>query len=221
MVKIMTNAETERLTENNTRLELSRRLTKRDDLNYNHMTCWVYECTKCNVWSADFDAMRNHVKVSGHQPFKLSRSYVDVQLYLTAEDEELRDCQHYCHGTPSLMRRCCNCYNKDDYFYPVQIPCSHCEQTVKHNLWKHTPLESRLVRSNPEEAIQFRGNKRKSILQAIGLTGEVKRIEAGKCPTCGNEIDPDDFNDDLSRKEWRISGMCQKCQDGVFGGEQE
>lgn len=32
------------------------------------------------------------------------------------------------------------------------------------------------------------------------------------CVTCGSvKISHDDFNDDLSRKEFSISGMCQKC----------
>jgi len=38
------------------------------------------------------------------------------------------------------------------------------------------------------------------------------------CVTCGNDkIQPNDFKDDLSRKEFSISHMCQKCQDSVFG----
>ena len=38
------------------------------------------------------------------------------------------------------------------------------------------------------------------------------------CVTCGSfKILPEDFRDDLSRKEWEISFMCQTCQDGVFG----
>ena len=38
------------------------------------------------------------------------------------------------------------------------------------------------------------------------------------CVTCGSTaILPEDFRDDLSRKEWGISFMCQTCQDGVFG----
>ena len=28
-----------------------------------------------------------------------------------------------------------------------------------------------------------------------------------------------EFQDDLSRREYRISGLCQKCQDSVFGEE--
>jgi hypothetical protein len=27
------------------------------------------------------------------------------------------------------------------------------------------------------------------------------------------------FRDECSRKEFKISGLCQKCQDSVFGGE--
>lgn len=26
-----------------------------------------------------------------------------------------------------------------------------------------------------------------------------------------------DFRDDISAKEFRISGLCQKCQDSIFG----
>lgn len=43
-----------------------------------------------------------------------------------------------------------------------------------------------------------------------------ERIEKGNCPTCGNGINADDFRDELSVKEFGISGMCQECQDGTF-----
>lgn len=33
----------------------------------------------------------------------------------------------------------------------------------------------------------------------------------GQCVTCGKQVTG--FNDDLSRKEFEISGMCQECQD--------
>lgn len=36
---------------------------------------------------------------------------------------------------------------------------------------------------------------------------------------CGREINPEtEFRDEISRREYTISGMCQKCQDKVFGG---
>ena len=41
-------------------------------------------------------------------------------------------------------------------------------------------------------------------------------IKIGHCVTCGKEVTG--FKDELSRKEYRISGMCQNCQDGTFDG---
>lgn len=38
----------------------------------------------------------------------------------------------------------------------------------------------------------------------------------GECVTCGAQVKPEDFKDDLSRKEYQISFMCQKCQDATF-----
>lgn len=42
--------------------------------------------------------------------------------------------------------------------------------------------------------------------------------QEGICPTCQKPLkgDTSEFRDDLSRKEYTISGMCQSCQDGVF-----
>ena len=47
-------------------------------------------------------------------------------------------------------------------------------------------------------------------------------IAAGECVTCestGNNAES--FSDDLSRKEYSMSGMCQSCQDDFFGGDDE
>lgn len=39
----------------------------------------------------------------------------------------------------------------------------------------------------------------------------------GKCPMCGKEIDVStEFKDNLSIKEYFISGLCQSCQDKAF-----
>ena len=37
------------------------------------------------------------------------------------------------------------------------------------------------------------------------------------CVFCGKEIKTEDFKDQLSIKEYGISGLCQKCQDDTFG----
>lgn len=40
----------------------------------------------------------------------------------------------------------------------------------------------------------------------------------GKCVFCHKEINPEtDFKDELSKKEYGISGICQEYQDETFG----
>ena len=39
----------------------------------------------------------------------------------------------------------------------------------------------------------------------------------GRCPFCGKTIDVEiEFRDELSLKEFGISGLCQSCQDEFF-----
>lgn len=56
-----------------------------------------------------------------------------------------------------------------------------------------------------------------NILKAMGLHKEVARLGKGQCPTCGKAMMGAEFRDELSLKEAQISGMCQECQDAVFG----
>jgi hypothetical protein len=39
-------------------------------------------------------------------------------------------------------------------------------------------------------------------------------LAGGACVMCGKPAD--NFRDELSRKEFGISGVCQRCQDQVF-----
>jgi len=44
------------------------------------------------------------------------------------------------------------------------------------------------------------------------------------CLTCLENFDADDiqaFRDNNARKEFSVSGMCQNCQDDLFGGSNE
>jgi len=59
----------------------------------------------------------------------------------------------------------------------------------------------------------------RDIMIAAGFAKEVARIDAGLCGTCGGEVGP--FRNDLSRKDYRIGGMCQTCQDEVYGLEED
>ena len=56
-----------------------------------------------------------------------------------------------------------------------------------------------------------------NIMRALGFDKEVDRTKFNLCPICGNPIKMEDFKDDISRKEYGMSGMCQACQDNVFG----
>lgn len=38
-----------------------------------------------------------------------------------------------------------------------------------------------------------------------------------KCPLCRGPIVETDFKDEGSKREYSISGMCQTCQDRMFG----
>jgi hypothetical protein len=55
------------------------------------------------------------------------------------------------------------------------------------------------------------------IMRAGGFGPEVDKVKAGQCPICGRKVDVAAFRDALSLKEFGISGMCQACQDALFG----
>ena len=61
----------------------------------------------------------------------------------------------------------------------------------------------------------------KEIMKKMGFEKEVRMAQNNVCPICCKPIvlavDPPPFRDQLSWKEFSISGMCQKCQDDVFG----
>ena len=53
---------------------------------------------------------------------------------------------------------------------------------------------------------------------AFGRTRS-ESLSTAMCVTCGGEAS--EFRDDLSRREYKISGMCQTCQDSVFGSSED
>jgi DNA-directed RNA polymerase subunit RPC12/RpoP len=58
----------------------------------------------------------------------------------------------------------------------------------------------------------------KIVLEAAKVANKIKiEMEFGAsyiCVSCGKTIGP--FRDELSEKEFSISGFCQECQDKVF-----
>lgn len=54
------------------------------------------------------------------------------------------------------------------------------------------------------------------MMEAI-MPGSVERILVkGQCPSCGAEIQEDEFTSEISLREFNISGFCQKCQDSIW-----
>ena len=45
-----------------------------------------------------------------------------------------------------------------------------------------------------------------------------KSITEKVCPFCKEPVG--EFRDKLSQREFEISGLCQNCQDGVFGNNE-
>ena len=62
---------------------------------------------------------------------------------------------------------------------------------------------------------------KREMLIGAGFGEEVRRAMLGICPFCNTPVTVEDFRDDLSRKEFEISGMCQKCQDSIFQEPEE
>lgn len=54
-------------------------------------------------------------------------------------------------------------------------------------------------------------------MKDAGFGDMVKAVDAGLCPFCNKKVDMKDFRDELSKREFGISGICQKCQDETFG----
>jgi len=52
--------------------------------------------------------------------------------------------------------------------------------------------------------------------KAFGIS-QTEAKEKNICVCCSKPIKMEDFKDQLSIKEYGISGLCQKCQDDTFG----
>lgn len=58
-------------------------------------------------------------------------------------------------------------------------------------------------------------DKNKPVFKLPQYKKQAENVGKGKCATCGGEAG--EFTDALSEKEYKISGMCQNCQDKTFG----
>jgi len=59
--------------------------------------------------------------------------------------------------------------------------------------------------------------EQKTCLRALGSGLEVAIVEVCRCPSCADRVDEDEFRNEVFIKEFESSGLCQGCQDTVFG----
>lgn len=57
----------------------------------------------------------------------------------------------------------------------------------------------------------------KTLMRKMGLGEYVDKVENSLCPFCNKKINVEDFRNEISVREFGISGLCQKCQDNFFG----
>lgn len=55
------------------------------------------------------------------------------------------------------------------------------------------------------------------VLNSVNEMFQLRAI--GLCPFCATAVDPSQFTDELSVREYHISGLCQICQDEFFDEE--
>lgn len=59
------------------------------------------------------------------------------------------------------------------------------------------------------------------IMRGGGFGEWVDNFDKGNCPGCMQPVDTRDFKDELSIKEFTLSGLCQKCQDEFFNEDED
>ena len=57
----------------------------------------------------------------------------------------------------------------------------------------------------------------KEIMKTMGFDEQVKETEAGNCPFCKKQVRISEFRNEKSKAEYKISKLCQKCQDEMWG----
>jgi len=59
--------------------------------------------------------------------------------------------------------------------------------------------------------------KKKNFLKSFGIKRAVSLVKECKCPLCADKVNKKEFRNDVFKKEFERSGLCQECQDTVFG----
>ena len=66
------------------------------------------------------------------------------------------------------------------------------------------------------EVINIRIEK-KRFLRALGIRRENAMVKNCRCPLCAERVDEEEFRNEVFLKEFKSTGLCQGCQETVFG----
>lgn len=86
--------------------------------------------------------------------------------------------------------------------------------------FRHYPEELQIAQNDAEPEKTFTTNKTPgmaSFLQAVVKAQFGTELNDVSCSVCGSkDVGPETFRDPISKREFEISRMCQKCQDKIF-----
>lgn len=52
----------------------------------------------------------------------------------------------------------------------------------------------------------------KDIMRQCGFNKELDLIKRGYCPFCKRQVNVTEFKNEISKREFKISGLCKACQ---------
>tara|TARA_R100000808_G_scaffold18218_1_gene40002 strand:- start:245 stop:508 length:264 start_codon:yes stop_codon:yes gene_type:complete len=83
-------------------------------------------------------------------------------------------------------------------------------------LFTKTKTKSKMQNQNWKPKPTDKASELESAINAITGVNRQDSIRNKKCTTCGQAVTLESFTDEISLKEFHISGMCQVCQDEIF-----
>ena len=59
--------------------------------------------------------------------------------------------------------------------------------------------------------------EKKRFLRKLRFWHKFKMVKDCRCPFCAEKVDKSEFRNKVFLREFESSGMCQECQETVFG----
>lgn len=97
------------------------------------------------------------------------------------------------------------------------VRCKECGDEVhKDRALPVMPSSSGIMTYCCEDCISVQTEEKRNQLKSMGFKEQVEALENGCCPFCKKPTEESQMRDYFSRMEFRLSGMCQECQDDFF-----